>query len=140
MTLRCDTTLWLCCPGKIRSLLPYQPVYSKEMSEKICAAELHLSRSHLFSHCSQDCDSTIKVRSTPSQPLSHHSQDGSPRMRVEPGHRSNVHLAETSQSPLRKTKSAEHLACPRIVISKVSTLTLRHYDMMSRKCLPSFSP
>ena len=45
-------------------------------------------------------------------------------MRVEPGHRSNVQLTETSQSPLRKTKSAEHLACPRIVISKVSESVL----------------
>ena len=45
-------------------------------------------------------------------------------MRVEPGHRSNVQLTETSQSPLRKTKSAEHLACPRIVISKVSEYVL----------------
>ena len=116
------STHWdtMSCPGKIRSLLPYQPVYSKEMSEKICAAELHLSRSHLYSHCSQDCESTNKVRQPPLlSPLSPLSQDGSPRMRVEPGHRSNVHLAETNQSPLRKTKSAEHLACPRIVISKV---------------------
>ena len=31
-----------------------------------------------------------------------------------------MHLNLSSgQSPLRKTKSAEHLACPRIVISKV---------------------
>ena len=52
---------WL-CSEKISRHIPTLSVYSKEMSEKICAAELHLSRSHLYSHCSQDFDSTIKVR------------------------------------------------------------------------------
>ena len=51
------------CVGKIRSLLPYQPVYSKEMSDKIEAAEHNLSRSHRSSlckvySCSADCEVT----------------------------------------------------------------------------------
>ena len=53
--------------GKIRSLLPYQPVYSKEMAETIEQRETEKNLRSIrtsFSFYPVDCDSDLKAKHT----------------------------------------------------------------------------
>jgi len=106
--------------GKIRSLLPYQPVYSKEMvdkMEKIETEKTLRSNRASFSIFPLDCDCNLRQEQ---------ACHGSPK----PKHATFNRCSTTSTSflptsslvvdsdQLRKTKSAENVFCPRIVIDK----------------------
>ena len=137
--------LFLCLsPGKIRSLLPYQPVYSREMAHKIerldtrydnlpilvqlkiiefivCSSKRspRSSLPQMFSFsCSGEC-SLIQMDPFPSSPVGH--------MSLQKDTCNTCHITEdtcriqANRPSLRKTRSAEHLSqdCPKIVVSKV---------------------
>lgn len=102
--------------GKIRSLLPYQPVYSKEMVEKIEKIETEKkirSARTSFSFLHIDGDNGVKTGLvSPSEPTFPTCQTSS-----------TICLPyscsmDKTWAQRRKAKSAEHVSCPRIVIEK----------------------
>lgn len=106
--------------GKIRSLLPYQPVYSKEMvdkMEKIETEKTLRSNRASFSLFPLDCDCNLRPEQT---------CHGSPKQNNTKFNRcstTSTSFLPTSSTvvdsdQLRKTKSAENMFCPRIVIDK----------------------
>jgi len=109
--------------GKIRSLLPYQPVYSKEMVEKIEKIEtekkIRNSRTS-FSFFPIESDNGVK------QGIITTSESNFPTCQTS----STICLPYSCTKDMaceqrRKTKSAEHVSCPRIVIDKSVSQQLR---------------
>lgn len=101
--------------GKIRGLLPYQPVYSKELSDRL-GLEVPSLLPHLDSDRRRDWEGSPK------------QQCGGGRER--PGFYSLVKTSSTmllkqkgsfeeDYTLLRKTQSAENIRCPQIVINEI---------------------
>jgi len=95
--------------GKIRSLLPYQPVYSKEMAVKIEQIETEKkirSNRTSFSFYPVDCDCSVKHE------MNSLGKTSSTLLLKQPN------SLDVDGDQLRKTKSAENICCPQIIIDQ----------------------
>jgi hypothetical protein len=136
-------TLTIPFTDKLSRLLPYQPVYSKEMTEKIEMEEEILRSVNSFDICPVvEYNITAQVRWTCTAPLPtsytciQHPMFGCinpssyfPLESLDKARTNSTFLLkqpnsiEVDSSQLRKTKSAENMfAAPTIVIDKVLTL------------------
>ena len=118
--------------GKIRSLLPYQPVYSKEMAVKIEQIETEKkirSNRTSFSFYPVDCDCSVKVGNlfilyftwmwkTFQHEMNSLGKTSSTLLLKQPN------SLDVDGDQLRKTKSAENICCPQIIIDQVSFIHL----------------
>jgi len=107
--------------GKIRSLLPYQPVYSKEMAEKIEKIETEKtlrSNRASFSFFPLDCDCDNKHENVRLDRLKPNQTTFNPCNTTSTSFLPTTNSLDVDSDQLRKTKSAENISCPRIVIDK----------------------
>lgn len=122
--------------GKIRSLLPYQPVYSKEMADKIdqIEAEKNMrSNRTSFSFFPLDCDCTIKQEIARQGNLKAKQTAFNPCKTSSTFFLPHCSSIDVDCEQLRKTKSADNVGCPQIVIDR----TISRQVSRSNTSLPS---